>query len=165
MGKNKLSYALSQIIPSLKCEIETAMTKKTILKTVESHSGSYCSGAAFGSKVSENGFNVFPNTSGVNRLAPSIIEATVTEENGKTRIKYHAHILPFYRVTSILILCLFSLCFLLSLAFSIVNSSAAELYSALLFLLFILLTEAIIQISFRMAVKKALKALDDLLIL
>lgn len=165
MDKNKLPHAFSQIIPSLKCEIETAMTKKTILKTVESHSGSDLSGAAFGSTVSENGFHVFPNTSGVNTLAPSVIEATVTEENGKTVIKYHAHIRPFYRVASILLLSLLSLCLLLSLAFSIANMSAASLYSAFLSLFFILLTECIIQISFRIAVKKSLKALDDLLIL
>ena len=32
MDKNKLPRAFSQIIPSLKCEIETAMTKKQYSK-------------------------------------------------------------------------------------------------------------------------------------
>ncbi len=165
MSKIRLSFIISQIIPSYKYDISTAMTKSTVLKTVKSNSGSVLDGAAFGATVTEYGFTVRPNSRGIKRLAPPMIEATVGEENGATNISYHAHIVPFYRICSIFVLCLFAFVFLLSLTVAIIDLDTASLITASIALLWLILTETIIQLTFWHSIKKTLKVLDYLLIL
>ena len=165
MSKHNLMFFLSQIIPSYRYEVYTAMSKQTILKTVQSHTGSFLGGNDFSGKIEENGFRIQPYTKGINRLCPPLIEATVYEANGVSEIHYHMHIVPYYQIGCIVLLGLMAVFFFSSLAMALFLQDWKELLSALNFLAFFLLFESIIQLTFRLPLKKARKKLDDLLIL
>lgn len=169
MSNYNLRYFLSQLFsPSYRYEVSTAMSKKTILRTVDADIGSCFSGCRFHGKVTENGFRIRPHIKGSNTIAPPQIDATVIEEDGRSVIKYHVHVPIYYMIgcvflsSALIFLALFSL---FTLPRAIVSGDLTELINSMGSLVVVAIFETVIQLSFRIPVKKARKKLDDMLIL